>query len=91
MGSFSKPKPPPPGAKEKVQLPNGRRYGKRTSACKHRCGGGTCRCDSIAANDREAAKRNNRPIPCGQRFRSGGTCHYTVAPGQRCPRDHSKY
>lgn len=86
---WGKPRPAPPGAKEKVKLPN-RQRGKLTSACGV-CGGGTCRCKNIATADRAAAAKARRPIPCGQRFASGATCHYTVAPGERCPRDHSKH
>ena len=82
--------PAPTGTKEKVQLPHGRRYGKRTSACSV-CGCGTCQCKSIAAADRAAAAKANRPIPCGQRFASGGTCHLSLKPGERCPRDHNRH
>ena len=90
MGWLSKPKPAPPGAKEKVKLPNKAGRGKLTSACGV-CVSGTCQCRSIAARDREQAAKVRRPITCGQRFRSGGTCHYTVAPGETCPRDHSRH
>lgn len=88
--SWGKPRPALPGAKEKVKLPNKAGRGKLTSYCRL-CKCGVCQCKAMAQDDRAAAKRNNRPIPCGQRFASGGTCHYTVAPGQRCPRDHLKY
>ena len=87
MGIWSK--PPPQGAKEKVKLPNKQR-GKLTSACRL-CGGGTCRCKAIAAADRAAAAKARRPITCGQRLASGGTCYKTVVPGESCPRDHSRH
>lgn len=93
MGFFSSPKPAPPNSREKTKLPHKQR-GKLTSKCPtcHRVtGSGVCRCKAIAQRDREEAARKRRPIPCGQRFRSGGVCHYTVAPGERCPRDHSKH
>ena len=88
MAFFSK--PPPRGAKEKVKLPHRAGRGKLTSYCKL-CKSGVCRCKAIATADRKKAAEKRRPIPCGQRFRSGGTCHYTVAPGESCPRDHSKH
>ena len=77
---------------EKVKLPYKER-GKLTSRCRV-CGPlgyGTCQCAAETARARAAAAAKRRPIPCGQRFRSGGTCHYTVAPGESCPRDHSRH
>ena len=88
MGIWSKPKPEP-GAKEKVKLPNKAGRGKLTSYCRL-CRCGVCQCAAIAKADREAAARARRPIPCGQRFASGGTCHKTVVPGESCSRDHSR-
>ena len=85
MGIFSK--PAPPGSKEKVKLPHKQR-GKLTSFCSV-CKCGVCQCAAIARADRAAAAKARRPITCGQRLDSGGTCYKTVVPGETCPRDHS--
>lgn len=84
MGFFGSP-PPQKGAREKVKLPHKQR-GKLTSYCSV-CKRGVCGCRAIAAADRADAAKKNRPIPCGQRFASGGTCHKTAP----CGRDHSKH
>ena len=91
MGFFSK--PAPPGSKEKVKLPHKQR-GKLTSKCPicyRVAGSGICQCKAIAERDRREAAAKKRPITCGQRLASGGTCYKTVVPGETCPRDHSRH
>jgi hypothetical protein len=65
---------------------NGARLATTKSTVCDRCRRGTCQCRQIAAADRAAAIKNNRPRVCGTRLSSGATCHRTVCPGETC--DH---
>jgi len=58
-----------------------------TNKCR-RCSCGTCRCRAIAEADRREAQKRKRPHVCGAHMRNGGTCHKTVAHGERCTARH---